>query len=87
MTMIECEPGRLLRYKLEFLKPFQTTNVAEFTFEPKDGQTVVTWSMAGRNAFLFKLIGIFMDCDKMIGPMFEKGLADLKTLSEAEARG
>ena len=29
---------------------------------------------------------LFMDCDKMVGGQFEKGLADLKTLVEAEAK-
>jgi len=29
---------------------------------------------------------MFLNCDKMIGGQFEKGLADLKTVAEAAAR-
>ncbi len=39
-----------------------------------------------RSAFVMKAMSLFMDCDKMIGDDFEKGLADLKTIAEAEAK-
>ncbi len=41
--------------------------------------------MTGHNNFMFKAVIVFMDCDKMIGPSFEKGLARLKKLSEASS--
>ena len=80
MTVIESRPGELVRFKLEFLKPFKATNTAEFNFKPTGNQTEVTWSMSGKNNFIFKAVGLFMDCDKMVGPDFEKGLANLKTV-------
>lgn len=86
MTCTESKPNELLVYRLDFLKPFKGTNTAEFSFKPQGDQTVVTWSMSGKCNFVTKAIGIFMDCDKMVGPQFEKGLADLKGLSEAEAK-
>jgi hypothetical protein len=33
--------------------------------------------MYGKNNFLGKVMSIFMDCDKMCGPPFEQGLAEL----------
>ena len=39
--------------------------------------------MSGKNNFFFKAGGLFIDCEKMIGPQFEEGLANLKALSEA----
>jgi hypothetical protein len=33
-----------------------------------------------------KVMGLFVDCDKMCGDQFEKGLAQMKSLAEAEAR-
>ena len=33
--------------------------------------------MYGKNNFMGKVVSLFMDCDKMCGPQFEKGLADL----------
>src|ERR1041385_2038643 len=80
MTVIESRPGELVRFRLEFLKPFKATNTAEFTFKPAGNQTEVTWSMFGKNNFIMKAVGLFMDCDKMVGPDFEKGLANLKTV-------
>jgi hypothetical protein len=68
----------------EFFKPFKATNIAEFTFKPEGDQTVVTWSMTGKNNFMFKAVGLFMNCDKIVGGMFEQGLANLKTIAEAE---
>ena len=33
MTILESEPDEFIRIKLEFLKPFKTTNTAEFSFQ------------------------------------------------------
>ena len=86
MTITDSRPGELVQSRLEFTKPFEATNTVQFTFQPQGNQTVVTWSMSGRNGFLGKAIGLFMNCDKMVGTEFEKGLADLKTLSEGLAK-
>jgi len=83
MTITESRPNELIRFNLEFLKPFKANNTAEFTFKPEGTQTTVTWSMAGNRNFMFKAVGLFMDCDKMVGGDFEKGLADLKAVAEA----
>jgi len=86
MTVTDSRPSDLVQFRLDFKKPFEATNTAEFTFKPDGDRTVVTWAMSGKNNFMFKAVGLFMDCDKMVGEKFEKGLADLKTLAEAEAK-
>ena len=86
MTIMESRPAELVRFRLDFLKPFKVTNTAEFTFQPDGGQTVVTWSMTGKSSFICKAVGLFMNMDKMIGGQFEKGLADLKSVSEAAGK-
>jgi uncharacterized protein YndB with AHSA1/START domain len=83
MTIIESRPAELVRFKLEFFKPWQATNTAEFTFAASGGQTVVNWTMLGKNNFMAKVFGLFVDCDKMIGGCFEKGLAQMKSVAEA----
>jgi hypothetical protein len=83
MTIIESEPSELVRFKLEFIRPFQATNTAEFSFKSESGQTVVTWTMTGTSNFGFKIFGLFMNCDKMCGDQFEKGLAAMKSVAEA----
>jgi len=86
MTLTESRPDDLIRISLQFLKPFQATNTAEFSFKPEGGRTVVTWSMSGKNNFMSKAVSLFMDCDKMVGGQFEKGLAAMKSVVEADAR-
>lgn len=81
MTIIESRPGELIRIRLEFLKPFAATNITEFTFVPAGGQTQVTWTMTGVNTFIAKAVGVFMNCDKMVGGMFEEGLENLRIVT------
>lgn len=83
MTIAESRANELIRFNLEFLRPFQATNFALFTFKSVGSQTEVSWSMTGRNNLFFKLFGLFMDCDALVGKDFENGLARLKTVAEA----
>jgi uncharacterized protein YndB with AHSA1/START domain len=85
MTLTESRPPELIRIRLDFVKPFAGTNTAEFTFRPEGNQTVVTWSMAGKNNFVAKAFCLFMSMDKMVGGEFEKGLAQMKAFAEAAA--
>ncbi|MFO1519530.1 MAG: SRPBCC family protein [bacterium] len=83
MTILESKPNEKIQIQLDFLKPFKGTNMAEFTFQPQGDKTAVTWTMTGKKNFIAKAIGVFMDCDKMIGDQFEKGLVGMKQVSEA----
>ena len=89
MTIIESRPGELVRIKLEFFKPFAATNTAEFRFKPSAGGTTegtaVTWTMTGQNNFLAKAMCMFVDMDRMVGGMFEQGLAQMKAVVERSA--
>jgi hypothetical protein len=86
LTILESHPSSLIRIRLEFLKPFKATNTAEFIFKPEGNQTAVVWSMSGKSNFFFKIFGLLMDCDKMIGKDFEKGLASMKSVAESAAK-
>jgi polyketide cyclase/dehydrase/lipid transport protein len=68
--------------KLDFIKPFEGHNVAQFTMQPSGDATTVTWAMDGPTPYLGKVIGVFINMDRMIGTDFEAGLANLKTLTE-----
>lgn len=85
MTITESRPSEMILIKLEFMKPFAATNMTEFTFTPEGDQTVITWNMTGKNNFISKAFCLFMDMDKMVGGDFEKGLAQMKSISEAAA--
>jgi hypothetical protein len=86
MTITESRPGERVRIKLEFFKPFVAVNDTLFTFTPSAGGanegTAVTWTMSGRNNFVSKAMCLFIDMDRMVGGMFEQGLAQMKTVVE-----
>jgi hypothetical protein len=82
-TIIESKPGELVRCRMDWKRPMEGTATVDFTFKPQGDKTVVTWAMYGKNGFIGKLMSLFMDCDKMCGPQFEKGLADLGAVAAA----
>ena len=82
MTITDTTPDQKVAIKLEFLKPFQATNVTTFNLTPDASGTHVEWSMEGRNNFLSKAMCLFMPMDKMVGGDFERGLASLKSVAE-----
>jgi len=84
MTIMESRPNEFVQFKMEFLKPMQATNTAEFTFKQEGNETIVTWSMYGKNNFMGKAVSLFMNCDKMVGDQFEKGLSNLKSIVETK---
>jgi hypothetical protein len=82
MTLTESRPPELVAIKLEFIRPFAATNDVEFTFHPASGDTIVTWSMSGKNNFMGKAMCLVMNMDKTVGGDFEKGLASMKAIVE-----
>jgi uncharacterized protein YndB with AHSA1/START domain len=82
MEITDTSPPNKIVIKLDFIKPFEGHNVAEFTMAPQGDATNVTWAMYGPSAYITKLIGTFMNMDRMIGNDFEAGLANLKTVAE-----
>ena len=77
-------PERLV-IQLDFIAPFAASNVTEFRLDPADGDTVVTWTMQGKSAYMMKVMGVFMSMDRMVGKDFEAGLANLKEVAERDA--
>jgi len=82
MTILESRPDDLIHIKLDFIRPFAGTNDTKFTFKPEGDQTAVTWSMAGKNNFITKAVGLCMNCEKMVGDQFEQGLTNMKSIVE-----
>lgn len=82
MEVLESIPSSKILIKLDFLKPFEAHNQAEFTLAPNTGSTQVTWAMYGPQPYIVKVMSLFCSMDKMVGGQFEKGLADLKALAE-----
>jgi hypothetical protein len=86
MTITKSQPPRRLSIRLEFMAPMVATNEVVFDVSPHiAGTTEVRWAMSGRNGFMAKAAGLFMNIDALVGGDFEKGLADLKRVSEEQA--
>ena len=83
ITITESTADQRVCLRLEFARPMKATNVAEFTFQSKAGGTVVAWTMSGKTNFVARVFGLLVNCDRMCGSQFEKGLAQMKSLVEA----
>lgn len=84
MTILRSEPHQHVQIKLEFLKPFESQSITDFSFQSEGGGTAVNWTMSGENNFMAKAFMLFMGgMDKAVGPDFEKGLAQMKSVAEA----
>jgi uncharacterized protein YndB with AHSA1/START domain len=68
--------------KLDFTRPFRASNHVAFTLLQEGNSTDVTWAMEGSSPFMAKLMGLFINMDRMIGKDFERGLANLKAVTE-----
>lgn len=82
MELIESVPASKIAIKLDFFKPFEAHNTAEFSFARQGEATTVTWTMYGPSPYMSKLISLVFNMDRMVGGQFETGLANLKTISE-----
>jgi hypothetical protein len=79
MTILESNPDEHISIKLEFMKPFKSTNQAIFRLTPGGSGTNVNWIMTGNNNFVGKMFYPFMD--KAVGKDFEQGLANLNSVA------
>jgi uncharacterized protein YndB with AHSA1/START domain len=83
MEILEHATPTRVVIKLDFIKPFEAHNTAEFTLLPRGDTTHVTWLMSGPSPFVAKIMHVFMNMDRMVGRDFEAGLANLKRLTES----
>jgi uncharacterized protein YndB with AHSA1/START domain len=86
LTITGVKPNEEVEMRLEFTKPMKATNRALFTLTPAGDGTRITWRMEGTNNFVGKAASLVMNMDETVGGTFEHGLADLKTLAEADAK-
>lgn len=83
IEITEAEEPSRVEMRLQMHKPMKADNRVEFTLVPSaHGQTRVTWRMTGPQPLAGKLISLVLDCERMIGPVFEKGLSRLKSQVE-----
>jgi uncharacterized protein YndB with AHSA1/START domain len=81
MTLTAVTPDQRVAYDLYFPE-MDSTSTGDLRFELDGRGTRVTWSMDGDMGAnpMHRWMGLMMD--KLVGPDFEAGLANLKTLAE-----
>ena len=84
MEIMDSYPPPTIAIKLDFIKPFEGHNIAEFALKSRGDFTNVTWAMYGSDPYIAKVMTIFFSRDRMVGAQFEAGLANLKTIAEAQ---
>ena len=82
MKITEAVEPSSVQIALDFLKPFKSSSTTTFNLKPHGEATEVTWTMTGPKTLMTRVMGVFKSMDKMIGPDFEKGLAQLKGTTE-----
>ncbi len=84
MEILTSTPAHI-GISLDFIAPMKRSNKADFTFTPHADGTHVEWAMTGPMGLFDKIMSIFFNTEKMVGPSFEQGLASIKSLAEAAA--
>ncbi|TXE18541.1 transcription activator effector-binding protein [Psychroserpens burtonensis] len=73
--------------QIEFIEPFESNSNINWTFEPAEEGTKVTWSMNGKQDFMTKLYTVFMgSIEEATGPDFERGLYKLDSIVQADMK-
>ncbi len=76
--MVSISKERIVT-KLVFEKPFESESEVYYELSEQENKTNINWGYKGEMAMLMTL---FIDMDDMLGTMYEKGLANLKSVCE-----
>ncbi|MES2963888.1 MAG: SRPBCC family protein, partial [Bdellovibrionota bacterium] len=82
-TIVETIPNQRVRIQLAYTKPMEMVQTSDYIIEPSGEESKVTWRVEGKNSFIGRVMCLFMNMDKMVGGMFEKGLSNLKSVVES----
>lgn len=82
MTITESKPNLRIATRTDFTRPFEGSGNSDFIFSQNGDQTNVIWTMTGRVDFIGKAICLVMGADRALAPDVEKGLQQLKAVSE-----
>lgn len=82
IEIVEIVRPTRISMTLDMIRPFPASNHVHYTFQQTGADTRVVWALQGPSPYLSRLIGLFMNMDRMVGSDFETGLARLKALAE-----
>ena len=82
IEITQAKPNEQVDLRLQMIKPIAADNHVTYKLTPEGNSTRFTWIMEGNGGFFGKLMGVVIDCEKMIAGQFEEGIANLKKLVE-----
>ena len=85
MEIVDSRPASRVGLKLDFIKPWKSSNTTDFDLASNGAGTDIRWSMSGPHTMMSKVMSLFITMDKLVGKDFEEGLANLKRVAEAPA--
>lgn len=75
--IVKITEGNTLDLELRFIKPFEGIAHAQLTTKPEsEGQTLVTWTMAGESKYPMNITNLFIN--SVLGKDLEASLLNLK---------
>lgn len=82
IEITQSVPDSRIAFHTDFDRPFKVHNENQFTFEPAGNGTRVTWTMQGSNLYIMKVMGVFLNMNRVIGKHFDESLRNLKASAE-----
>jgi uncharacterized protein YndB with AHSA1/START domain len=82
MEIVESVAPSAVKMSLYFAEPFNSNNSSNFSLVSLGDSTKVEWRVKGQSPFISKVMTVFFDMDKEIGKDFERGLENLRKVSE-----
>ena len=94
MVVMDAVPNAQVVVGVHFARPFVAHNINTFTLEQVGPGTLtsppvtkVTWSFAGSNVYMMRVMSVFVNMDQFMGKHFEEGLANLRAAAERRQSG
>ena len=82
MTLTQANGEDEVCYELQFVKPMKGAGTARLKLNTQEDVTEVSWDISVDQAFIARVIAVFMNFEKIMVPQYDKGLAKLKEISE-----
>jgi Polyketide cyclase / dehydrase and lipid transport len=82
MQITHSTAAEHVEVSVDFVRPFATHNINDFTLIPRGAFTQLTWDLTAQTTYTMKVMGLFVDMNAKMGEHLDKGLGALKTLAE-----
>lgn len=84
LEFLRVEPNQSVVLRLLMTKPMKADHMIEYRLTPEGNGTRFTWAMYGDGGYMGKVIGLLIDCEKMVAGDMEIGIQNLKALVESQ---